>query len=340
MKYLRLFFKRLIMLVAVIWAAGTLNFLLPQLTPRNPIAEKLTQLAATSGVDPAEVQALTESFSKKFGLDRPLWEKYVDYLRDVVTFDFGQSITAYPAKVSDLIGNALPWTIGLMATTTVISFLLGTLIGAAAAWKRDSVALQALSSLLMVFSAIPFYLIGLVLIYFFAADLGWFPLSGGYSLFSIPGWNLPFILEVLNHAILPALSITIASVGIWAIGMRGMMVTVQGEDYMTFAEAKGLKARRRFSALRRKERHPAPGDDAGAVLRADRHRRGARGDRLRISGRRHLASRFHHALRLPHDLRHRLHPDPCDRHGDAARRPDLSADRSARAGRGMRTAHD
>ena len=246
MKYLRLFFKRLIMLVAVIWAAGTLNFLLPQLSPRNPIAEKLTQLAATSGVDPAEVQALTESFSKKFGLDRPLWEKYVDYLRDVVTFDFGQSITAYPAKVSDLIGNALPWTIGLMATTTVISFLLGTLIGAAAAWKRDSVALQALSSLLMVFSAIPFYLIGLVLIYFFAVDLGWFPLSGGYSLFSIPGWNLPFILEVLNHAILPALSITIASVGIWAIGMRGMMVTVQGEDYMTFAEAKGLKARRRF----------------------------------------------------------------------------------------------
>lgn len=234
------------MLLTVIWAAGSLNFLLPQLSPKNPIAEKLTQLAATSGVDPGQIAVLTEVFNERFGLDRPLWEKYVDYLIDLVTFDFGQSIVSYPAKVIDLIGAALPWTIGLMLTTTLISFALGTLIGAAAAWKRDSAALQALSSTLMVFSAIPFYLIGLVLIYVFAVDLGWFPLSGGYSIFSIPGWNWSFFLEILHHAALPALSITIASIGIWAIGMRGMMVTVQGEDYMTFAEAKGLRPGRRF----------------------------------------------------------------------------------------------
>jgi peptide/nickel transport system permease protein len=234
------------MVVAVIWAAGTLNFFIPRIAPKNPIAEKLTQLAGTSGVDPAKIQEMSEAFSEKFGLNRPLWEQYLAYLRDMFTLDFGQSITQYPARVSDLIASALPWTLGLMITTTLISFVLGTLLGAAAAWKRDSHFLQLLSPLMMVFSAIPFYLIGLVLIYFLGAKAGLFPLSGGYGIVSIPEWSWSFALEVLYHSTLPALSIIIASIGTWAIGMRGMMVTVQGEDYMTFAEAKGLKPGRLF----------------------------------------------------------------------------------------------
>jgi peptide/nickel transport system permease protein len=99
---------------------------------------------------------------------------------------------------------------------------------------------------MMVFSAIPFYLIGLVLIYFLGAKAGLFPLSGGYGIVSIPEWSWDFALEVLYHSALPGLSIVIASIGTWAIGMRGMMVTVQGEDYMAFAEAKGLKPGRLF----------------------------------------------------------------------------------------------
>jgi peptide/nickel transport system permease protein len=234
------------MVIAVIWAAGTLNFFIPRIAPKNPIAEKLTQLAGTSGVDPTKIQEMSEAFSEKFGLNRPLWEQYLSYLRDVFTLDFGQSITQYPARVSDLIGAAAPWTLGLMLTTTLISFLLGTVLGAAAAWKRDSRILQVLSPLMMVFSAIPFYLIGLVLIYFLGAKAGLFPLSGGYGIVSIPEWSWDFALEVLYHSALPGLSIIIASIGTWAIGMRGMMVTVQGEDYMTFAEAKGLKPGRLF----------------------------------------------------------------------------------------------
>jgi peptide/nickel transport system permease protein len=243
---LRHILRRLVMVIAVIWAAGTLNFFIPRIAPKNPIAEKLTQLAGTSGVDPTKIQEMSEAFSEKFGLNRPLWEQYLSYLRDVFTLDFGQSITQYPARVSDLIGAAAPWTLGLMLTTTLISFVLGTVLGAAAAWKRDSRILQVLSPLMMVFSAIPFYLIGLVLIYFLGAKAGLFPLSGGYGIVSIPEWSWDFALEVLYHSALPGLSIVIASIGTWAIGMRGMMVTVQGEDYMTFAEAKGLKPGRLF----------------------------------------------------------------------------------------------
>ena len=149
---------------------------------------------------------MADAFSAKFGLDRPLWEQYLCTTSATsCTLDFGHSITQYPARVSDLIGAAMPWTLGLMVTTTLIAFVLGTLLGAAAAWKRDSRILQILSPLMMVFSAIPFYLIGLVLIYFLAANAGWFPLSGGYGIVSIPEWSWDFALEVLYHSVLPAL---------------------------------------------------------------------------------------------------------------------------------------
>jgi peptide/nickel transport system permease protein len=242
----RLILRRVALVLAVVWAAGTINFFIPRIAPKNPIAEKLTQMAGTSGVDPSKIKEMSDAFNVKFGLDQPLWVQYFKYLHDIFTFDFGQSITQYPARVSSLIGAAMPWTLGLMLTTTLIAFVLGTLLGAAAAWRRDNRFLQILSPLMMVFSAIPFYLIGLMLIYVFAARLEWFPLSGGYGIVSIPDWSWDFAVEVLYHSILPALSIIVASIGTWAIGMRGMMVTVEGEDYMTFAEAKGLRPGRLF----------------------------------------------------------------------------------------------
>jgi len=238
--------RRIVMVIAVVWAAATLNFFIPRIAPKNPIAEKLTQLAGTSGVDPTKIQEMSQAFGARFGLDQPLLTQYLRYIGDMARFDFGQSITKYPARVSDLIGEALPWTLGLMITTTLLAFLIGTLLGAAAGWYRNSKLLSVVSPIIMVFSAIPFYLLGLVLIYIFASRLGWFPVSGGYGLTSVPEWSWDFAVEVLQHATLPALSILIASIGTWAIGMRGMMVTVQGEDYMTFAEAKGLKPSRLF----------------------------------------------------------------------------------------------
>src|SRR6476619_2608288 len=140
----RLILRRVALVLAVVWAAGTINFFIPKIAPKNPIAEKLTQLAGTSGVDPSKIQEMADAFSAKFGLDRPLWQQYLSYFGDIVTFDFGRSITQYPTRVADLIGAALPWTIGLMLTTTLIAFVLGTLLGAAAAWKRNSRLLQVL----------------------------------------------------------------------------------------------------------------------------------------------------------------------------------------------------
>ncbi len=140
----------------------------------------------------------------------------------------------------------MPWTIGLLLTTTVLAFLIGTVLGALTVWQQAPRLFQLLVPLLMIFSAIPFYLIGLTLIYVFANLLQWLPLGGGMGIRTMPSLSLSFVMEILYHSILPALSILLASVGVWALSMRGMMVTVQGEDYMTFADALGLSNRRRF----------------------------------------------------------------------------------------------
>ena len=150
-----------------------------------------------------------------------------------------------------MIGNALPWSIGLLFVSTVLGFIVGTLLGGIAAWSRRGTIpgarfVEGLLVSAMAVSAIPYYLVGLVLIYVFGLGLGLFPISGGYSPGATPGLSFGFVLDVLHHSILPALSIIVTSAGFCALGMRGMMVTTLGEDYVKYAEANGLRPRTVF----------------------------------------------------------------------------------------------
>ena len=238
--------KRVGLLLLIIWSAATLNFFIPKITPRNPLREKLLMEASRSGYIPPGFDEMVKAYEVKFGLDQPLWLQYARYLGDMARLDLGYSISNFPKTVGSLIGEALPWTVGLLVVTTTLAFLLGSLLGALLAWPRSPAWLNYLVPPLLTLSAVPFYLLGLILIYFVAFQWKWLPLGGGYSIGSVPSLTIPFILDILKHAILPALAIVLANTGGWAIGMRGMMVTVQGEDYMTFAEAKGLKNWRLF----------------------------------------------------------------------------------------------
>src|SRR4051794_20405198 len=204
------------------------------------------QQAAASGYVHTGINQMVEEYQREFGLDQPLWRQYLTYLGSVARLDLGYSIANYPRTVSSILADALPWTIGLLLTTTILAFVIGTLAGALLAWPRAPVFIQFLFPPLLTFSAIPFFLLGLVLIYLFAFRVHWFPLFGGYTPGKFPGFNLTFALDILKHSVLPALSILLASLGFWALGMRGMMVTVEGEDYMTFAEAAGMKGRTLF----------------------------------------------------------------------------------------------
>jgi peptide/nickel transport system permease protein len=227
-------------------AAATLNFFLPRISGQDPVREKLMQQAAATGNVQTGINEMVEEYQREFGLDQPLWRQYLTYLSNVARLDFGYSIANYPRTVVGILANALPWTIGLLVTTTVIGFVLGSLAGALMAWPRSPGFIQYLFPPLLTLSAIPFFLLGLVLLYLFAFKARWFPLSGGYQAGTFPEFSAGFILDVVEHSFLPALSILLASLGFWALGMRGMMVTVEGEDYMTFAEATGLKARTLF----------------------------------------------------------------------------------------------
>lgn len=238
---LRYVIGRLLFFVVVVWAGVTLIFFLPKLAPdRDPIRERLGMMVAMGGVNAESIELMAKTYEAKFGLDKPLWEQYVSYMSDIVRLDLGYSLAKFPTRVSQLIAQAIPWTIALLGVSTVIAFTLGTLLGGMLAWPYSPRWLHYFLPPLFTFSSIPFYLLGLILIYLFAFRWPIFPLGGGSSYGTMPTFTTAYVLDLLHHSILPALSIVLASIGFWSLSMRGMMITVEGEDYVTLAEAKGL----------------------------------------------------------------------------------------------------
>jgi len=237
--------RRLGMWVLTIWLGATIIFIVPRLAPGDPVAAMVSRMLNQAGYVEGAAEMI-EAWRARFGLDGPILVQYFKYLRSVLTFDLGYSLSSFPSRVDEMVIDALPWTVGLLSLATLISFVLGNLIGAMMAWRRTPNWARNLLPVTLTFTSIPFFMFGILLIYFFAFGLRWFPPSGAYKS-SIPmGWNLPFILNVIHYGTLPALSIVVTSMGFWALGMRGMMITNDGEDYMILAEAKGLPPHRVF----------------------------------------------------------------------------------------------
>jgi peptide/nickel transport system permease protein len=234
--------KRLSVFLLILWLAASLNFFLPRLSGMDPVRQKLLSQAQLGGYVQTGIEAMVKEYEQRFGLNRPLWRQYLTYLSDVSRLDFNYSIANYPRTVNDMIVEAIPWTVGLLGMTTLLSFTIGTILGALLAWPRAPRWMQWLMPPLWALHAIPFFLFGLLLMYALAFRVGLFPMFGGYSAGAFPGLTVEFVTDVLAHAILPALSIVCVATGGWALGMRGMMVTTQGEDYVIFAEAKGLRS--------------------------------------------------------------------------------------------------
>ena len=232
--------RRVGVFLLIVWLAASLNFFLPRLSGQDPVRTKLLAQASLGGYVSGGIEDMVKVYEQRFGLDRPLWRQYVSYLDDIAHLDFNYSIANYPRTVNELIGDAIPWTLALLGTTTLVSFALGTFLGALLAWPGAPRWMAWLMPPLWALHAIPFFLLGLILMYLLAFQVPLLPIFGGYSAGATPGLRWDFIADVLSHAILPALSIVLVATGGWALGMRGMMVTTMGEDYVTFAEAKGL----------------------------------------------------------------------------------------------------
>jgi peptide/nickel transport system permease protein len=232
--------ERFLFLIVVIWTASTITFLIPRISPRNPIRERFAQLARTGGFSPADLEVIVASYNQKFGLDKPLWEQYVDYMSGLLRFDLGVSLFQFPKTVAELLQESLPWTIGLLFVTTILSFVIGNFLGAIAAWPRAPGWLRGFATPFILLMGVPPVLLAVFLLFFVAFRLKFLPLGGAYSIGMVPNHSLKFYLDVLLHQLLPSLALIFGTVGSWVLSMRGMGITIQGEDYVLFAEHKGL----------------------------------------------------------------------------------------------------
>jgi len=241
--YLRYLAERFVLLVVTVVISVTIVFFVPRLVPGDPLGALFIKLAGVGGrVGGVE---MIEEYRRLFGLDKSLGEQYVSFLRELVRGNLGYSISSFPSQVSDLLRAALPWTIGLLTVTTILSWLLGSIIGAVVGWRGSrSRFFQALVPVALVLYTIPYYILAIILVFLFAFLWRIFPLSGAYSLGLRPELSLNFALDVLHHATLPALSIVLVSLGWWFLSMRSLITSLKGEDYILQAEAKGLSDRR------------------------------------------------------------------------------------------------
>jgi peptide/nickel transport system permease protein len=240
--------RRVFFLIMVIWTAATINFVLPHLAGRDPINEQMSIQIATQGRTASDAKRMHDTYTRIFGLDKPLWQQYLTYIVNVARLDFGYSIYQYPRTVMDIILDRARLTLPFVFVGTVLSFFIGVLLGAFLGWNKTPRWLGSIMvPPMLVCASVPQFLVALVLIYFIAFKLKWFPMSQPYPVTMDMNWSSPaFLYQYAYHAVLPIMTIIIVTASSWALGMRAMMVTVEGEDFTTFAEVRGLKQSRIF----------------------------------------------------------------------------------------------
>lgn len=238
--------RRFLVMLLVIFLAVTINFALPRMMPGDPIESQLSQLLAQGGGSVGDVGAMVAAYREKFGLDQPVLHQYFSYWGALFRLDLGFSLASYPERVGAAILAGLPWTLGLLGFATLVSFTVGTLLGGLIAWPKASRLWRGPGAVVLLLSSVPYFLIGMVLLYFFAVVWRIFPAGGGLPYGTSPSFDWATVKGILWHGTLPAASIILAETGAWAVGMRGMLVSTLGEDHIALAEAKGLKDKRIF----------------------------------------------------------------------------------------------
>jgi peptide/nickel transport system permease protein len=235
---MRFIARRVAFYIVAAWVAITVNFAIPRVMPGNAVDTMLTKFP---NLDASSLHALQAEFGTH--THGSLISQYFSYLGNLAHGNLGVSVSQYPAKVTTILGQTLPWTLILVGTATVISFLLGTLLGVVSAWRRGGLLDRSLPAFTFL-QATPYFFLALIVIQLFALDWRLFPFGQGYSLGTAPGWNWTFVSSAINHSILPALTIVATSMAGWMLQMRNVMITTVSEDYVLVAQAKGLAPRR------------------------------------------------------------------------------------------------
>ncbi len=239
--------KRLGQFVLVVFVGISITFFVTHLTPIDPVETKISAAAAFGSTSPEAIEMLRETLRELYGTEGNVLQQYVTFWSRIVRGDFGPSLSAFPTPVAELIGRALPWTIGLLVTATVIAWILGNILGGLAGYYRSNILLKITGVIAMGVHPIPYYIVAFLLLIIFAYLWPIFPLSGGYRMNLVPAWSADFIGSVLYHSVLPALSLILIGIGTWFMGMRALVSNVVTEDYVQYAELGGVASGRILS---------------------------------------------------------------------------------------------
>lgn len=234
---------RVLMALVTIYVIVTIAFYMVRLMPGNPIQFLEFQLEQQGNTSPEQIRQQVQAV---YGVlpTGSIWHQYVTYVGNIFRGDFGVSVLNPGQSVLSIIASALPWTLLLVGVALLISFAIGMIVGTVMAAYHEKRLSKVMTGLVSLLSAIPNYLIAIVLIYLLADIHHFFPISGAYSSNTSPGFNLPFINSVVYHALLPIAAYVIVSFGAWALAMKGSVTTVLGADYVRAAESRGLGGRR------------------------------------------------------------------------------------------------
>lgn len=249
MKFVRRYLiPRLIQYVLVNILGITLIFFLPRLLPSGPVEKAVAAVQSRGSMaDPAVAEATIKSLKELYGLDQPLITQYFLFWRRLFSMDFGASLVSYPVPVMKLIEQSLPWTFGLLFSTTVLVFLLGNLSGGLAGYFRNNPLFKILDGIFMFLAPVPYYIVALMLILLFAYIIPTFPVGGGYTIGVGATFTWSFIQDVLSHAFLPALSLVLLGVATTHQIMRLIVQGVTEEDYVHYARIGAVKESKIFS---------------------------------------------------------------------------------------------
>jgi peptide/nickel transport system permease protein len=243
MRFLRYVATRLLSYLIIIFLGITIVFVVPRFTPINAVEAMIGQaFSQGSFLDPEAATAMRDNLMESFGLKGTLLEQYTGFMRRAVTGDFGPSFAVFPIPVSQLIREALPWTLGLLVTSTIIAWIVGNALGLFAGYFEKGVGWRVMEGFAIAIYPIPYYILGLALILLFSYVFPFFPIGiGGAAIGLQPGFSWEFISSVLQNAALPALSIVLVSYGWWFLSMKALSSSIKREDYVVFAETMGLR---------------------------------------------------------------------------------------------------
>lgn len=242
--YLWFILRRALQLVAVVVAGISAAFFITHLSPINPVEQAIGRITSRSNFSPDAIVALRAALTDMYGVDAPLFAKFVNFWQRLLVGDLGPSMIAFPTPAMSLVMRALPWTVGLLVFAIVFNWLVGNILGGLAGYYQNNRFFKAFGVVAMGFQPIPHYIVAFLLLIVFGFLWPVLPISGGFSMNVRPGLTFEFVGSVITHAILPAASLVLVGIGLWFLGMRALVSNIVTEDYVTYAELAGVRRER------------------------------------------------------------------------------------------------